>query len=78
MHEGISGATFTLQDKGKGSSAVDQCTAGKHGRKGGSTTRQMQVLTEVECSDLKDFGAYSSAASFRKVRRLHIFNSVQN
>lgn len=55
-----------MQDKGKGSSAVDQCTAGKHGRKGGGTTRQTQVVTEVECSDLNDFGAYSSTMSFSK------------
>lgn len=35
MHKGISGATFTLQDSGRGSSAVDQCTPETHGRKAG-------------------------------------------
>lgn len=40
MHEGISGATFTLQDNGKGSSAVDQCTPEKHGRKAGKPLKK--------------------------------------
>lgn len=52
MHEGISGATFTLQDNGKGSSAVDQCTPEKHGRKAGKPLRKTQALTEVESPHL--------------------------
>lgn len=50
VHKGVSGATFTLQDRGRGSSADDQCSPGTHGRKAGLNNG---ARTEAESSALR-------------------------
>lgn len=77
MHKGISGATFTLQDSGRGSSAVDQCTP-EHVAERRVNHPKMQLVTEVESSALKVFGAYSIMSSNESISNRLISNSVQN
>lgn len=78
MHKGISGATFTLQDSGRGSSAVDQCTP-EHMAERQVNHSKTQLVTEVASSALKVFGAYSLIMSSNEsLSNRLISNSVHN